>query len=229
MVAIGDNITAATGNSGLAEAYPGRGPDEVRLFLAECVLRGLLRPPRRLDSRSQLFPLAKITAILAMWGLFTVLGRTKRTFRDVPEGRKTAFATLIVLLFVSGFLSPIWRGGAVSHTIDFSKVYIAWILTFLLITSFDRLRRIIYIQTVSVAVICAISIIKGHDQPRLEGVLGGIYGNSNDLAFAIVLTLPFALAFLVTSSSVFKKAMWALAMLHHDGGAVSYRFAGRFC
>ena len=42
--------------------------------------------------------------------------------------------------------------------------------------------------------------------------MGGIYGNSNDLAFAIVLTLPFALAFLVTSSSVFKKAIWALGI-----------------
>ena len=86
-------------------------------------------------------------------------------------------------------------------------------LTFLLITSFDRLRQIIQIQAASVAVICAISIIKGHNQPRLEGVIGGIYSNPNDLAFAIVLTLPFALAFLVTSKGAVKKVLWALAML----------------
>ena len=30
-------------------------------------------------------PFAKVTAILAMWGLFTALGRTKRTFKDVPK------------------------------------------------------------------------------------------------------------------------------------------------
>jgi O-antigen ligase len=110
-------------------------------------------------------------------------------------------------------LSPIWKGGAINHTIDFSKVWIAWMLTFLLITSFERLRTIIQIQAASVAVICAISIIKGYQQPRLEGVIGGIYSNPNDLAFAIVLTLPFLLAFLVTSKSALKKCLWVLGML----------------
>ena len=158
------------------------------------------------------FPLAKITAILALWALFTALGKTKRTFKDVPREGKLLLA-LIAFMFVGAVLSPVWKGGALRHTIDFAKVYVAWILTFLLITSFDRLRRIIYIQTVSVAVICAISIIKGHDQPRLEGVIGGIYSNPNDLAFAVVLTLPFALAFLVTSKSALKKGLWVLGML----------------
>ena len=158
------------------------------------------------------FPLAKITAILALWALFTAIGKTKRTFKDVPREGKLLLA-LILFMFMGAVLSPVWKGGALRHTIDFSKVYVAWILTFLLITSFDRLRRIIYIQTVSVAVICAISIIKGHDQPRLEGVIGGIYSNPNDLAFAVVLTLPFALAFLVTSKSVPKKLLWVLGML----------------
>ena len=157
-------------------------------------------------------PCAKITAILAMWGFFQAMGRTKRTFKDVPKEGKLLLL-LVGLLFVSAFLSPVWRGGAISRTIDFSKVWVAWMLTFLLITSFERLRRIIFIQAVSVVVISAVSIIKGHDQPRLEGVLGGIYGNSNDLAFAIVLTLPFALAFLLTSDNIFKKVLWGLGML----------------
>jgi O-antigen ligase len=157
-------------------------------------------------------PLAKITAIFAMWGLFTSLGRTKRTLKNVPTEGKLLLV-MIGLLFVSGFLSPVWRGGAISRTIDFSKVYVAWILTFLLITTFDRLRRIIYIQAASVAVISAVSIVKGHGTPRLEGVLGGIYSNPNDLAFAIVLSLPFALAFMVTAKNRVKKAMWLFGML----------------
>lgn len=157
-------------------------------------------------------PLAKITAILAMWGLFQSLGRTKRTFRDIPREGKLLLA-MIGLLFLSAFLSPVWRGGAVSHTIDFSKVFIAWVLTFLLITDFDRLRRIIFIQAASVAVISAVSIIKGHGRPRLGGVLGGIYSNPNDLAFAIVLSLPFALAFMVTAKNGLVKAVWLFAML----------------
>ena len=157
-------------------------------------------------------PLAKITAVLTMWGFFTAVGKTKRTLKDMPKEGKLLLI-LIGLFFVGAFLSPVWKGGALSRTIDFAKVWIAWILTFLLITSFDRLRRIIYIQAASVVLISVVSIIKGHDMPRLEGVLGGIYGNSNDLAFAIVLTLPFTLAFLLTSRGVFRKVLWGLGML----------------
>jgi hypothetical protein len=144
------------------------------------------------------FPLAKITAILAMWGLFTSLGKTKRTFKDLPQEAKLLLAM---------------RGGAVTRTMDLSKVYVAWVLVFLLITTFDRLRRIIFIQAFSVVVICAAALIKGHSTPRLDGVLGGIYSNPNDLAFAIVLSLPFALAFMVTARNAVTKVFWLCGML----------------
>ncbi len=159
-----------------------------------------------------LLPLAKITAILAMWGLFKSVGRTKRTLKDLPTEARLLI-TMIGLLLLGGFLSPVWRGGAVSRTLDFSKIFIAWALVFLLITTFDRLRRIIFVQAVSVVVICAAALIKGRGVERLEGVIGGIYSNPNDLAFAIVLSLPFALAFLVTAKSAVVKFAWFLGML----------------
>ena len=157
-------------------------------------------------------PVAKITAVLTILAFIPSLGRTKRTFKDVPQEGKLLLA-MVVLLFMSAFLSPVWKGGAVSQTIDFSKVLVAWVLTFLLINTFDRLRRIIFIQAASVVIISVVSLIKGHNQPRLEGVIGGIYSNPNDLAFAIVLTLPFALAFLITSRSSVKKLLWFLGIL----------------
>lgn len=157
-------------------------------------------------------PLAKITAIFALWGLFNAMGKTKRTLKDLPK-EAGILLIMIGLLYVGAFLSPIWIGGAVTHTIDFSKIYIAWVLVFLLITTFDRLRRIIFIQTFSVAVVCAVAIVKGHNLPRLEGALGGIYSNPNDLAFAIVLTLPFALAFMVTSKNPAVKVFWLCGMV----------------
>ena len=160
----------------------------------------------------KLLPLAKITAILAMWGLFTSLGRTKRTFKDLPK-EATLLLSMIGLLYVGAFLSPVWRGGAVNHTIDFSKIYVAWVLVFLLVTTFDRLRRIIFIQVISVVIVCAAALLKGHSTPRLNGVLGGIYSNPNDLAFAIVLSLPFVLAFMVTARKTVIKALWLCGML----------------
>ena len=157
-------------------------------------------------------PLAKITGIFALLGLLASVGRTQRKFKDLPAESFYLLA-MIGVLMVSAVLSPVWRGGALNHTLDFAKVYIAWILTFLLVTNFQRLRRIIYIQTASVLVISVVSVIKGHSRPRLEGVIGGIYSNPNDLAFAVVLTLPYCLAFLLTSKSVLAKLCWVAGIL----------------
>jgi O-antigen ligase len=152
-------------------------------------------------------PLAKITACCALIGFLASVNKTKRSLRDLPRESRYLLAIMGIML-LSGFLSPVWRGGAVLRTIEFCKVYIVWVLTILVINSFKKLRRIIYIQSASVAVICAVSIIKGGHRPRLEGVIGGIYSNANDLAFAIVLSLPFCLAFLVSSKGVFRKLFW---------------------
>ncbi len=157
-------------------------------------------------------PLAKITGVFAFLGLLLSLGRTQRKFKDLPRESFYLLA-MIGVLMLSAFLSPIWRGGALTHTLDFAKVYVAWVLTFLLVTDFKRLRRIIYIQAASVVVISAVSIIMGHSRPRLEGVIGGIYSNPNDLAFAVVLTLPFCLAFLLTSKSILMRLGWTAGIL----------------
>jgi hypothetical protein len=157
-------------------------------------------------------PLAKISGIFALLGLLMSAGRTKRGFRDLPREAGYFFG-IICMLFVSAVLSPVWRGGAFFKTVDFAKALVAWVLTFLLITSFARLRRIIFIQSASVAVITVVSVLKGRSHPRLEGVIGGIYSNPNDLAFAIVLSLPFCFAFLLSTRSIPRKAVWAASML----------------
>ena len=157
-------------------------------------------------------PFGKITAIMAMYGLFNSIGKTKRTYKDLPK-EATLLLVMIGLLYLGAFLSPIWIGGALNHTMDFSKVYIAWVLVYLLITTFDRLRKIIFIQAFSMALISVIAIVKGHNVPRLSDVLGGIYGNPNDFAFAIVLSLPFALAFMVTAKNTVIKVFWLGGML----------------
>ncbi len=157
-------------------------------------------------------PLAKISGVLALLALLTCLGRTKRKIGDIPwEGR--FLLGMIGILSLSAVLSPVWRGGAITHTLDFAKIAVLWILTFLLVTDFAKLRRLIYIQSASVAIISVVSIILGRGQERLEGVLGGIYSNSNDLAFAIALTLPFCLAFLLTGKGVLVRLCWTAAIL----------------
>jgi O-Antigen ligase len=212
-VAIGDNGNSATaGIPGTRTSFRIADPTKSAFFwLSGFFVVYCARPEDWIPGLKYL-PLAKITAIMAMWGLFNALGKTKRTFKDLPKESRILLA-MIGLLYIGGFLSPVWRGGAVSRTIDFSKIYIAWVLVFLLITTFDRLRRIILIQQISVVLVCAAAMIKGRSTPRLSGVLGGIYSNPNDLAFAIVLSLPFALAFMITSKNTIVKALWLCGML----------------
>jgi hypothetical protein len=160
----------------------------------------------------QYIPMAKITAIMAMWGLFNALGKTKRTFKDLPK-MANLLLYMVILLYIGAFLSPIWRGGAVKRTTDFSKIYVVWVLVFLIITTFPRLKRIIFIQAFSVVMICIAAIIKGYGVPRLDQVLGGFYSNPNDLAFSVVLSLPYALAFMVLAKNGMVKAFWIFGML----------------
>lgn len=160
----------------------------------------------------QYVPLAKISGMFAIVGLLLSLGRSRRGLRNLPK-EAMYLLLLIGLFFVSAAFSPVWKGGAFFRALDFAKVFVAWALTFVAVTSLERLRRILFIQTASVAVISIVSMIKGTSHPRLEGVLGGIYSNPNDLAFAIVLSLPFCLAFLLKTDSLLRKAAWTVSLL----------------
>jgi len=212
-VAISDN-----GNTSPADLLPGRrsyksaDPTKSAFFWLSGFFVVYCARPEDWVPGLQYAPLAKITAVLAMWSLFNSVGHTKRKYKDAPKESRILLV-IIFLMYFGSFLSPIWKGGALSHTMDFSKIYIAWILVFLIVTTFERLRHIIFIQAASVAVACTAALIKGHNVPRLDSVLGGIYSNPNDLAFAIVLALPFVLAFMITTKNIGARVMWAMAML----------------
>lgn len=157
-------------------------------------------------------PVAKVTGALAIVGLGLSVGRAPRRLSDLPR-EAYCLLGIVGVLFASAILSPVWRGGAFFTTLDFSKVCILWVLAFLLITSIERLRRIIAIQAASVAMISVIALVKGYSVDRLNAVIGGIYSNPNDLAFAIVLSLPLALALLLTTRALWERSLWLLGML----------------
>lgn len=156
-------------------------------------------------------PLAKLTSGCALLSLGMSIGRSQRRLSALPREAYYLLA-IISLLFVSAVLSPVWRGGAFIATLDFAKVFILWLLGFLVITNEVRFRRIVFIQASSVALISFIALVKGHSVERLDSVVGGIYSNPNDLAFAIVLSMPFCLAFMLDSTRVLAKTAWCFAM-----------------
>jgi len=182
-------------------------------------------------------PMAKISGVFALLALLLSLGGARRDRQGLPREAYYLLA-LDLYLMVSAVFSPVWRGGAVSHTLDFSKALVAVVVTILTVTSLDRLRRLILVQTGSVIFISVVSLIKGRGQARLESVLNGMYGNPNDLAFAIALVIPFCFAFMLSTRSILQKAVWAgsmviattaLLLTGSREGVITLAIAGVYC
>jgi O-antigen ligase len=125
---------------------------------------------------------------------------------------------LFVQLCMTVAFSPAWKGGAFKTVFnDFSKIVLIVPIIALAVNTIERLRRLLFIQAVTVAAIVVAALVEDHRLSgafgRLSGVLGGAYDNPNDLAFAIALSFPFCLMFLIETSSLLKKLAWVLVMV----------------
>ena len=155
-------------------------------------------------------PLAKIVGILSLIAFLLSLGQIRQRFP-----REVIFLLLLIgQLFATVPMSPVWRAGAFVHALDFAKVGFIVLVMVMVATAFQRLRQLLFIQGASVAIICAVTVLKGRMRSgRLEGILNGNYGNSNDLALAIVISLPLCLALFFLSKRILWRIMWAVAMV----------------
>jgi len=151
--------------------------------------------------------LAKVVGILTVLSFGLALGSTERRLpREVVY-----LSLLLAWMFLSSAYSPVWKGGAINRTIDFAKTVAIVAVMTMAVSTVARLRRLIFIQAASVGMIGIVSFYKGAlRRMRLEGAIGGIYSNPNDLALALVLTLPFCLFFMLTARSLPRKMMWAV-------------------
>jgi len=183
----------------------------------------------------QYVPLAKITGVLAVVALLLALGKKRQRLpREVIY-----LILLLVQLWATVPMSPVWRGGAFNTMLDFTKVLPIIIVMALIVNTSKKLRWLIFVQAASVATIAAVTIWKGHQlHGRLEGALDGIYSNANDLAFVIAISSPLCLYFLFRTKNKLGKAIWALAILVmiytvfvtvSRGGLISLAAAAAIC
>jgi O-antigen ligase len=154
--------------------------------------------------------LAKIVGGFALLAFVMSVGSLKNGLPKIT----TLLVVLAVQMGLASLFSPVWKGGAFQTTLGFSKVVLIILVMAVAVTSLPRLKRLIFVQSACVIVVSAISIKDSQRVAgRLQGVLNGIYQNPNDLALAIVLTLPFCLVFLLNGRSMFRKAVWSVASL----------------
>ena len=153
-------------------------------------------------------PLAKITGVFAVVAFALSLGQARRLPREVLY----LFLIFVQLCLAAAF-SPVWRGGAFNSVLEFAKVVVIVPVVALAVTTLPRLRWLIFTQTASVLAVATVSVVKSQIRGgRLEGFLAGFYGNPNDLALAIVLTIPFCFVFMLAARGGFRKAGWFLAV-----------------
>ena len=155
-------------------------------------------------------PLAKIAAILALLALAVSLQHV----RDRMPREVHFLILLIAQLFAASVMSPVWRGGALQNTLNFTKVLMVVLMITATVSTLQRLRLLIFTQAISVSAIAVVAIWKGRlIVGRLEGILGGQYGDPNDLALAIIISLPLCLALLFLSRNSFWKILWSVSIL----------------
>ena len=156
-------------------------------------------------------PLAKLVGIMALLALAVSL----QHIRDRMPREVYFLILLTVQLFVASLVSTVWRGGALQITFNFAKVLLVILMIATSVTTLRRLRLLIFAQALSISVIASVTIWKERTSvSRLEGILGGQYADPNDLALAIIISLPLCLALLIPEQeSTFGKILWSISIL----------------
>ena len=87
---------------------------------------------------------------------------------------------------------------------EFLKVLLIFILMINVVTSFQRLRQLLEVTVLCGTVIAIGTLVRVRagtnlaDGFRAQGIVGGIFGNPNDLALALNILLPIAIGLALT-------------------------------
>jgi O-antigen ligase len=159
----------------------------------------LLRPQDHLPVLEPLH-LAEIFAIIGLGPMILHrLSRPKPGFRINAE-------TVAMILFGGVMLATvpfsIWPGGSIDEIVNsYFKIVVVFVLMMNVLTSTERLERLMWLIVVCTGVIAALSVFnyfRGYnlvEGGRLAGPVGGIFGNPNDLAMNMTSFLPAAIVF----------------------------------
>ncbi len=170
--------------------------------------------------------LAELSALVALAAM--VFGRIRRGLsvtRVTPEMvGVVAFGALILALAPFS----IWMGGSV-HT--FTDVYVKIILIFILmvntLTTSKRIERFLWLIVIASGYIgfrAVLDYARGInlvENGRVQGAVGGMFKNPNDLALNMVTVLPFAALLVMRSIGILRRLMAAGCGLMMLGAVVA--------
>jgi putative inorganic carbon (HCO3(-)) transporter len=206
---------AVTRHEAAVEAAPPRERRRDWAFLGLLAFTGVLyfRPQDQIPGLSAV-PFAEICAIVALVAMVT--GRLSRGLpvtRVTPELAGVAGLGFVILLTAP---FSIWPGGAVHTFTDvFAKVILIFVLMTNTLTTTERLYRFMSVVVLATGYIATRAVfdyargINLIENGRVQGAVGGMFGNPNDLALNMVAILPLAVLL----------AIWARTTLGRLGAA----------
>ena len=155
-------------------------------------------------------PINKIAGGIALAAL--IFGIPARQRHRLTTELKVLLVLLVQLLLCIPF--AYWRGGAYDAVVNkFSKGVIVALLIYGVTTTVKELRRLLFIQAASVALVAVASVIVHHTlQGRLMGLQKGILENPNDLAINLAINFPLCMAFMLAARGGGKKLLWAAGL-----------------
>jgi O-antigen ligase len=177
------------------------------------------------------FPLAKIVAIIApiayIYAQYT-LGRP--IINWTIEVKMVMLMLVLAVLFIPIAASPGDSLAALSEV--FIKTVIIFILIIGLVNTRERLEAMIKL-TVICGTWLALFAIKNYATgnftlkgDRIEGLVGGIFGNPNDLAAALNMLIPLAVALALMKTGAMRLLYAVCALLLYCGTLVTFSRAG---
>ena len=178
------------------------------------------------------FPITRIVALLALGAFFVEQFSDNRPISVMPREFKylLALTALMLMSMPFGLDMAASFGGFLE---EFLKVLLIFVLMINVVTSFQRLRRLIETM-VFCATFIAVGTLSGFASGvnlaegfRARGVVGGIFGGPNELALALSMMLPLTIGLAMSNRNLLMRLLYgAAAACQVFAALITYSRAG---
>lgn len=158
---------------------------------------------------------ALVIAVAALTMMVIEMGQLRQSFRLMwPQG-------VMVLAFLGACIlstpTAVWPGHAFDESIEVAKIVLVYLLLENVVTSEQRLRTIMFTLVIG-GIFPAIGTINNYRAGILwehsRAAWRGIFGNPNEVAYALVVLVPIGLMLASTSRWMVRIAIWAIVAVY---------------
>jgi O-antigen ligase len=158
---------------------------------------------------------ALVIAVAALGMMVIELGQLRQSFKLMwPQSAMViAFFGACVLSTPTAF----WVSHALDQTIDVGKIVLVYLLLENVITSEDRLRKVMFTLVIG-GIFPAIGTIDHYKEGILvehsRAAWRGIFGNPNEVAYALIILVPIALMLASSSRRAVRIGIWMILAVY---------------